>query len=59
MTAHPRWRTSSYTGENGDCIEVALGVRRTQVRDTKDRGGGSLNLSSQSWAAFVAAIKTS
>jgi hypothetical protein len=34
------WRTSSYSGTNGNCIEVAADpAARVLVRDTTDRAG--------------------
>jgi len=33
------WRTSSYSGQNGDCVEVAYNIPSlVAVRDSKDRG---------------------
>jgi len=49
MTA---WRKSSYSGED-KCVEVALGAV-SQIRDTKDRAGGTLTISTRSWDAFLA-----
>ncbi|MFD5481144.1 DUF397 domain-containing protein [Streptomyces hawaiiensis] len=53
-----RWRKSSYSGNTGgDCVEVAdLGVR-VAVRDSKDPEVGTLTLSPQAYAAFVAHVK--
>lgn len=53
-----RWTTSSYSGGNGNCVEVAMGVERTGVRDSKDRDGGLLLVSAGSWASFLAATKS-
>ncbi|MFE0762771.1 DUF397 domain-containing protein [Streptomyces smyrnaeus] len=48
------WFKSSYSGSGGgDCVEVAAGVGRVHVRDTKDRDGSSFAVPSGSWAAFV------
>jgi hypothetical protein len=49
------WKTSSYTGSNGNCVEVAAGST-VAVRDTKDRDGGMLTVSSASWTAFTAIL---
>jgi hypothetical protein len=46
------WRTSSYSGKE-DCVEVALGAV-AQIRDTKDRSGGTLEISTRSWVALTA-----
>ncbi|MFE9188569.1 DUF397 domain-containing protein [Micromonospora sp. NPDC007208] len=51
-----RWRKSTKSGGNGgDCVEVADNLRGVVlVRDTKDRDGGTLTFSPQSWRDFVA-----
>lgn len=54
---HTTWRTSSYTGENNDCVELAIGDERTGVRDSKDRTGPELWFSSRAAASFVSAVK--
>lgn len=51
------WRKSSYSGTDGDCVEV--GSERTPhhttvgVRDTKSRDTGQLGFSGQAWHEFV------
>ena len=51
-----RWRKSTKSGGNGgDCVEVADNLPGVVlVRDTKDRVGGTLAVSPQSWQRFVA-----
>jgi hypothetical protein len=53
------WRTSSYSGANGDCVEVAdLPDSSRAVRDTKDCGRGPILLfTSSEWQAFIAGVK--
>ncbi|MFE9373800.1 DUF397 domain-containing protein [Streptomyces sp. NPDC006711] len=49
------WRTSSHSGTEGDsCVEVAVCPAAVHVRDSKDRHGPTLALSSEAWTAFVA-----
>ncbi len=50
------WRTSSYTGTNGNCVEVALAASTVLVRDTKDREGPVLAVPAAAWRAFLADI---
>jgi hypothetical protein len=45
------WRTSRYSGKD-NCVEVALGPA-AKIRDTKDRAGGTLEISTRSWDAFL------
>ncbi|HET6191484.1 MAG TPA: DUF397 domain-containing protein [Trebonia sp.] len=52
----PEWRMSSYTGTNGNCVEVAAD-RGVLVRDTKDRDGGTLSFTTEAWAEFAASLK--
>ncbi|WIY02023.1 DUF397 domain-containing protein [Amycolatopsis mongoliensis] len=49
------WRKSSYSGEQGECVEVRLGGL-SQIRDSKDRAGGTLSVTTRSWDAFVARV---
>jgi hypothetical protein len=52
------WRKSSYSGGQGNCVEVAdLPDGGMAVRDTKNRGGGMLRFSADAWAEFISAIK--
>ncbi|MGM9466002.1 DUF397 domain-containing protein [Streptomyces murinus] len=53
-TDSPRWFTSSYSSNGGDCVEVATNVLGTvPVRDTKDHEAGTLTFGTDSWSAFV------
>jgi hypothetical protein len=51
------WRTSSYTGTNGNCVETGSAARVVLVRDTKDRDGAALAFSAEAWAAFTTSLK--
>ncbi|MFB8200022.1 DUF397 domain-containing protein [Kitasatospora purpeofusca] len=52
------WRKSTFSGETGDCVEVADGVPGVlPVRDSKDRLGPSLLFTSEAWVAFVAGVR--
>lgn len=52
------WHKSSYSGNNGgDCVEVGDGDGFTAVRDTKNRQGGFISVSPDSWRAFITGIK--
>ncbi len=54
-----QWRKSSYSGYNGNCVEVAgLDAGRIGVRDSK-AGAGSpvLEFARADWAAFLASVK--
>lgn len=51
------WRKSSHSGEDpeGNCVEVRLGGL-SQIRDTKDRAGGTLSVTTRSWEALLADV---
>ena len=48
----PAWRTSSYSQNSTECVEVRL-ADVVGVRDTKDRQGGQLALPAAAWQAAV------
>jgi hypothetical protein len=50
------WRTASYSGNSGNCVEVADATRVVLVRDTKDRGG-MLAFPADAWQAFTDGLK--
>jgi hypothetical protein len=51
------WRTSSYSGGNGACVEVAKTSGGAFFRDTKDRPRGAAASSPTAWGAFLGAVK--
>jgi Domain of unknown function (DUF397) len=55
----PEWRKSSWSANNGNCVEVARLVGgRVGVRDSKDAQGPVLAFSPDAWRAFVGSIRT-
>ena len=56
-TVNRGWRKSSYSGNGGQCIEVADDNSRIMVRDTKDRQGPMLRLSPGAWRLLVERVK--
>jgi len=50
------WQTSSYSGGNGDCVEVAVAPDTVLVRDSKDRDGPVLSVSTAAWHAFLTSL---
>jgi hypothetical protein len=55
-----RWRTSSHSGSNGECVEVAASPDRGRVfvRDTRDRAGATLGVTPAGWRAFLTVLCT-
>ncbi|MER6097046.1 DUF397 domain-containing protein [Streptomyces sp. NPDC001728] len=60
-TESPRWFTSSYSDNGGQCIEVATNLADSRgsvpVRDSKRPTGPTLDVSTVAFAAFVAGVK--
>jgi Domain of unknown function (DUF397) len=53
-----QWRTSTYSGGNGSCVEVADNLPGVVlVRDSKNRQGPQLTVTGPAWSAFVQGIK--
>ncbi|MFV2019910.1 DUF397 domain-containing protein [Micromonospora sp. LOL_023] len=53
------WRTSSRSGGNGNCVEVADNLAAVvAVRDSKDRSGPVLAFSPTAWAAFTTSLRS-
>lgn len=52
------WRKSSYSdGNGGACVEIADVASMVLVRDTTNRGGGTLAFTAQAWQAFANSLK--
>ncbi|MET8044157.1 DUF397 domain-containing protein [Micromonospora sp. NPDC005215] len=51
------WRTSSRSGGEGNCVEVAGFTDAIGVRDSKDRPGPVLTFTPSAWAAFIASTR--
>lgn len=60
-TESPRWFTSSYSNNGGDCVEVAADLAASRgvvpVRDSKDLTGPTLSLRADAFVGFVAGVK--
>ncbi|MGD0063993.1 MAG: DUF397 domain-containing protein [Streptosporangiaceae bacterium] len=53
------WRKSSYSGDQGNCIEVSDDDSRVMVRDTTDRQGAILRFTPDAFRRLVKQIKQS
>ncbi|MGC4770560.1 DUF397 domain-containing protein [Micromonospora sp. DT44] len=51
------WRTSTRSGGEGDCVEVAGFAEMVGVRDSKDRQGPTLTFTESAWANFIASTR--
>lgn len=54
----PRWFTSSYSDNGGDCVEVATNLAGVvPVRDSKNPGGPVLRFGAGAFAVFVDGVR--
>ena len=51
------WRKSSYSGNGGQCVEVADHDNRVLVRDTTDQAGPMLRFTPDAWRRLVNQVK--
>ena len=51
------WHKSSYSGDQGNCIETAKIPGGAAVRDSKDLAGPVLCFSADAWRVFLSALK--
>ncbi|MEU7225880.1 DUF397 domain-containing protein [Streptomyces chrestomyceticus] len=54
------WRKSTYSGGQGECLEIADGLppcSPVPIRDSKRPDGPHLLFSAPAWVAFVDALK--
>jgi Domain of unknown function (DUF397) len=51
------WRTSTYTGNNGQCVEIAeLPGGAVAIRDSKSPHREALRFTAAEWAAFLSGV---
>ncbi|AFR06619.1 DUF397 domain-containing protein [Nocardiopsis alba] len=55
MTSETPWHKSTYSGNQGHCVEVAEGPT-THIRDTQHRALAELNLPAHEWSAFLTTL---
>jgi hypothetical protein len=51
------WRTSSYSGGQGNCVQVGTGGHVVAVRDGKDPAGPELTFGPAAWLVFLTRVK--
>jgi len=52
------WRVATYTGGQGNCVEVGRSATVVAVRDTKDRESGPvLRFDPSAWRTFTRHLK--
>ena len=52
------WRKSSYSGQSGNCVEVARNLPDlVAIRDSKSPNGPNLLVSPETWRAFLLTLR--
>ncbi|WP_217164009.1 DUF397 domain-containing protein [Streptomyces sp. AC512_CC834] len=55
LLAKAKWSKSSYSGGQGECLELAPGVPAlAPIRDSKDPAGPVILFGGEAWNTFVA-----
>lgn len=53
------WRKSSFSGSQGECVEVARNIPGVvALRDSKDPTGPVLQVPASAWTAFLAGLRS-
>jgi hypothetical protein len=52
-----KWRKSTHSAGNGNCVEVAEVSGQVAVRDSKDSHGPALLVTAAAWQNFICATK--
>jgi hypothetical protein len=52
-----RWKKSSYSGNTGNCVEVAMTDSLVGIRDSKNSQHTVLWVSRAEWEEFIAGVK--
>ena len=51
------WHKSSYSSQDGNCVEVARNLPGlVAVRDSKELGGAKLVVSREAWQIFIGSV---
>jgi hypothetical protein len=51
------WRTSTYSGSEGNCVQVGNVSGTVAVRDTKNRDSVTLTVGAEAWKTFTEGLK--
>ncbi|MET9796277.1 DUF397 domain-containing protein [Nocardiopsis alba] len=57
MTSEITWHKSTYSGNQGHCVEVAEGAT-THLRDTQHRAQAQLSVSGSEWNALLHTLRS-
>jgi hypothetical protein len=51
------WRKSLFSGNTGDCVEVAIAGSSVLIRDSRDKAGPVLVVAYGRWREFVERVR--
>jgi hypothetical protein len=51
------WRTSSYSNNGGECVELSATSAHIRVRDTRHRAGAVLTFTQEAWERFTVSLR--
>jgi hypothetical protein len=52
-----RWRKSSRSGAQNDCVELVVRTTGAAVRDSKNPVAGHVSFADAGWSAFLGTVK--
>lgn len=52
-----KWRKSSYSADQGNCVEIATRISFVLVRDSGDHNGPVFEMTAIQWRQFLARIR--
>ena len=55
--SYAQWRKSSYSGNTGNCVEVAITESVVGLRDSKDPDGPVLVVTHEEWRGFMVGLR--
>ncbi|KAA0942871.1 DUF397 domain-containing protein [Streptomyces apricus] len=53
MTTDLHWFKSSHSGNDGECLEIAISPPTIHIRDSKTPTGPTLKITPTAWSAFL------
>ncbi|WP_371598411.1 DUF397 domain-containing protein [Streptomyces sp. NBC_00564] len=56
MSADLNWFKSSYSGSEGECVEIAIAPATIHIRDSKTPTAPTLTVTPTTWTLFLATL---
>jgi hypothetical protein len=56
MSADLHWFKSSYSGDQGECVEIALAPDTIHIRDSKTPTAPPLQVTPTTWSTFLGSL---